>query len=94
MNKILIQQHLSAIEKSKEQQLYPSEQFIISTAQKSAQITEDISIEFAEWIRDNTWGSYGIEYRKWNHNQRCFDYKKTSELFDLYLELKTKKNDN
>ena len=48
-------------------------------------------IEFAEWVSNNNWVSYGVEFRRWDIIKKGFDYKTSTELFDLYLESKTKK---
>lgn len=89
MNK-LEQLHLDAIEKSHYGYGYSNDDKM-QAASKSAQITENIAIEFAEWVDGlgytNTenckWGSLGV-WKSFNDESG----KTLKELFDIFLNEK------
>lgn len=76
---------------------------ISKAASKSAEITEQISCEFAEWLDDNSywWNWY---YKKFTKYRKILpiaesDLKTTKELFQEYLkskenEIQTNQQDN
>ncbi len=82
----ITQQHLEAIESSQGFTKVDNEK----AAEESAEITEQVAIDFAEWVRDKLYvryfGSDGPNCNKWHQSYTMPDrnYYTTKELFELY----------
>jgi HD-like signal output (HDOD) protein len=88
MNKIE-QLHLEVIKNQYDLELYESIEFIQDeskeTASKSAEITEQIAIEFAEWLNKNaSRNAQGA----WEYFGNRFYEKTSKELYEEFLKTK------
>lgn len=87
----LEQLHLDTFKACKSETYYPEYEEYFSeemAASKSAQITENIAIEFAEWLTDEK-SPYAVMYggtpERWATDNEDFT---TKQLFDIFLNKK------